>query len=35
MKKTIIAIVMAMMTIASFAKKETSPVEQWGQMKVV
>ena len=26
---------MAMMTIASFAKKETSPVEQWGQLKVV
>ena len=35
MKRTIIAIVMAMMTIASFAKKEPTPVQQWGQLKVV
>ena len=26
---------MAMMTIASFAKKEPTPVQQWGQLKVV
>ena len=35
MRRTILAIVMAMMTIASFAKKEQTPVQQWGQLKVV
>ena len=35
MKRTIIAIVMAMMTIASFAKKEPTLIQQWGQLKVV
>ena len=34
MKRTILAIVVAMMTIASFAKKELTPVQQWGQLKV-
>ena len=35
MRRTILAVVMAMMTIASFAKKEQTPVQQWGQLKVV
>ena len=34
MKRTILALVVAMMTIASFAKKELTPVQQWGQLKV-
>ena len=34
MKRTILAIVVAMMTIALFAKKELTPVQQWGQLKV-
>lgn len=34
MKRTILAIVVVMMTIASFAKKELTPVQQWGQLKV-
>ena len=33
MKKTLLLIVAAMMSIATFAKKDT-PVDKWGQLQV-